>query len=111
MPPEIGMTVWALRFFASVLLLIAVIAAVSDGTRTMAAERLVVTSTGEQWGKIAPNSLKNSQNWVQRMTHPLVWETGVRPLLLLPAWALFGGLGFLLAYIGRRRRRVNVFAN
>ena len=45
------------------------------------------------------------------MTHPLVWETAVRPLLLLPAWALFGGLGFLLAYIGRRRRRVNVFAN
>ena len=56
------MTVWALRFFASVLLLIAVIAAVSDGTRTMAAERLVLTSTGEQWAKIAPNSLKNAQN-------------------------------------------------
>ena len=105
------MRVWALRFFASVLLLIAVIAAVADGTRTMAAERLVVTSAGEQWGKIAPNSLRSAQTYVQRTTHPLVWETGVRTLLLLPTWALFGGLGFLLAYIGRRRRRVNVFAN
>ena len=75
------MTVWALRFFASVLLLIAVIAAVADGTRTMAAERLVVTSAGEQWGKIAPNSFKFAQTYVQRTTHPLVWETGVRPLL------------------------------
>ena len=105
------MTVWALRFFASLLLLIAVIAAVADGTRTMAAERLVVTSAGEHWGKIAPNSLKYAQTYVQRTAHPLVWDTGVRPLLLLPTWALFGGLGFLLAYIGRRRRRVNVFAN
>ena len=105
------MTVWALRFFAGLLLLIAVIAAVADGTRTMAAERLVVTSAGEQWGKIAPNSLKYAQTYVQRTVHPLVWDTAVRPLLLLPTWALFGGLGFLLAYIGRRRRRVNVFAN
>ena len=105
------MTVWALRFFASVLLLIAVIAAVADGTRTLAAERLVLTSAGEQWNKIAPNSLRYAQTYVQRTTHPLVWETVVRPLLLLPTCALFGGLGFLLAYIGRRRRRVNVFAN
>jgi hypothetical protein len=105
------MTVWALRFFASVLLLVAVIAAVADGTRTLAAERLVLTSAGEQWSKIAPNSFRYAQTYVQRTTHPLVWETGVRTLLLLPTWALFGGLGFLLAYIGRRRRRVNVFAN
>ena len=105
------MTVWALRFFASALLLVAVIAAVADGTRTLAAERLVLTSAGEQWSKIAPNSFRYVQTYVQRTTHPLVWETGVRTLLLLPTWALFGGLGFLLAYIGRRRRRVNVFAN
>jgi hypothetical protein len=105
------MTVWALRFIAGVLLLVAVIAAVADGTRTMEVQRLVVTSTGEQWGKIAPNSFRYVQNYVQRTTHPMVWETAVRPLLLLPAWALFGGVGLLLAYIGRRRRRVNVFAN
>jgi hypothetical protein len=105
------MMIWAIRFLASVLLLTAVIAAVYDGTRTTVADRLVTTSTGEHWARLAPNSLKSAQGFVQRITHPLVWETGVRPLLALPAWALLGGLGFLLAYLARRRRRVNVFAN
>jgi hypothetical protein len=35
----------------------------------------------------------------------------IQRLLLLPTWAVFGTLGLLAAYAGRRRRRVNVFAN
>jgi hypothetical protein len=105
------MTFWAVRFLAGVLLLTAVLAAVYDGTRTLAADRLVTTSAGEHWGKLAPSSLKGAQAFVQRTTHPLVWDTLVRPPLALPTWALLGGLGLLLAYAGRRRRRVNVFAN
>ena len=48
---------------------------------------------------------------MRRATHPMVWELGVRKLLAVPTWAVFGVIGFLLAYFGRRRRRVNVFAN
>ena len=48
---------------------------------------------------------------VGRATHPLVWEMGVRKLLAVPTWAVFAVLGLLCAYAGRRRRRVNVFAN
>ena len=40
-----------------------------------------------------------------------VWEVGVRRLLLMPTWLLFALLGAVFAYAGRRRRRVNVFAN
>ena len=36
---------------------------------------------------------------------------GLRKLLLLPASVAFAVLGLLCAYAGRRRRRVNVFAN
>ena len=105
------MTTWAIRFLAGLLMLIAVIAAVYDGTRTMANERLVITSAGEQWSKLWPTSFKKSQDFVQRTVHPLAWDTAVRPLLTLPSWALLGGLGLLLGYTARRRRRVNVFAN
>ena len=35
----------------------------------------------------------------------------LRKLLLLPASVVFAALGLLCAYAGRRRRRVNVFAN
>jgi hypothetical protein len=35
----------------------------------------------------------------------------LRPLLVVPSWMLFLSMGLLCAYIGRRRRRVNVFVN
>jgi hypothetical protein len=99
------------RFLAAVLLLIAVIAAVYDGTRSAAAGRLATTSIAQHWTTLAPTLLNTTRTAVQRSTHPLVWDMGVGRLLELPAWGLFGGVGLLLAYAGRRRRRVNVFAN
>lgn len=100
-----------LRFLASVFLLIAVIAAVYDGTRSLKADHMVSTPLVEHWSSLAPSSLEASKKAVQRNLDPLIWDVGVLKLLNLPAWALFAGLGIMLAYIGRRRRRVNVFAN
>jgi hypothetical protein len=87
-----------------------VIAAVYDGTRSLAASALVSTPFLEHWSKIAPALLSAAQSAVSR-AHPLVWDFGVRKLLLVPTWALFAGVGLFFAFAGRRRRRVNVFAN
>lgn len=101
-----------LRFLASVLLMVAVIAAVNDVTRSMAAtERLPSLSTYEHWAKLAPSTLASARSAVQRSTHPLVWDPLLTSILRLPAWGLFGVLAALLAYAGRRRREVNIFAN
>ena len=99
------------RFLAGVLLLIAVIAAVYDGTRSVAAGALVSTPLAEHWSKIAPGLLSATQSAVSRATHPLIWELGMRKVLLVPTWALFAVLGLLFAFAGRRRRRINVFVN
>ena len=99
------------RFLAGVCFLIAVIAAVYDGTRSLAAGALVTTPLAEHWSKIAPGLLSAAQTAVSRTTHPLVWDLGLRKALLVPTWALFATLGLLFAFAGRRRRRVNVFAN
>ena len=100
-----------LRFLAGVLFVIAVLAAVYDGTRSIAAHALVTTSLFEHWSKLAPTLFLAAQGAVQRYSHPLVWDVGVRRLLLLPTWLVFAAFGLALAYAGRRRRRVNVFAN
>jgi len=100
-----------LRFLAGVMFIVAMIAGVNDVTQSLAANRMSAVSTYEHWSKLAPVTLAAAQGSVERSTHPLVWEWGLAPLLRLPAWALFGLFGLLLAYAGRRRRHVNVFAN
>jgi hypothetical protein len=100
------------RFLAATLLLVAAIAAVYDATRTLAGgSGLVVTSVLEHWQTLAPSLLSTAEGAVKRATHPLVWTAGIGRLLSLPTWAVFATLGLLFAYAGRRRRRVNVFAN
>jgi hypothetical protein len=68
-------------------------------------------STYEHWSRLAPVTLTLARNSVQRNTHPLVWDPVLVTVLQLPAWGLFGLVGVLFAYAGRRRREVNIFAN
>jgi hypothetical protein len=101
-----------LRFLAGVFLLVAVIAAVNDVTRSIAAgARVAPVSTHDHWSRLAPVTLASARSTVQRKAHPLIWDPVLTSVLHLPAWALFGVLGGLLAYAGRRRREVNIFAN
>ncbi len=101
-----------LRFLAGVLLLVATIAATNDVTRSLAGgEAVAPISTYEHWSRLAPVTLDLTRKALQRNTHPLVWDLVVVKALQLPAWALFGCAGVLLAYLGRRRREVNIFAN
>jgi hypothetical protein len=100
-----------LRFLAGMILLIAVIFAVNDATRSLAGNQSPGISVHQVWSTVSPPSLNAAQGAVQRYTHPLVWTWGVLKLLQLPAWALLGFVGLTLAYVGRRRRRVNIYAN
>jgi hypothetical protein len=101
----------ALRVLAGLLLLTAVMAAVDDVTRSMAADRTVTTSTYDHWSTLAPKTLEAARASVERRTHPVVWTWGLAPVLQLPAWGLFGFLGLACGWAGRRRREVNIFAN
>lgn len=101
-----------LRTVARPMLLIAVVALVYDGTRTLAGgSGFVVTSLVEHWQGFAPHSLEALRTMVTRTVHPQVWESAVLRLLKLPAWLVVGAIGMFLAWIGRKRHHVNVFIN
>lgn len=101
-----------LRFLASLFLLIAVVALVSDVTRaTGAGATFEATSIAQQWAALAPGSLQSAKAMVSRATHPLVWDTLVAPLINTPAFVLFGALALLSGIAGRRRERLNIFVN
>jgi hypothetical protein len=101
----------ALRFLGALFLLLAVVILVADLTNTRgSAAGGAFVSLAKHWVAIAPGSLAASQRSVQAIS-PVLWDPVARSLLSFPAWALFAATGALLAYAGRRRRRVNIYTN
>ena len=97
------------RVLSWVMFLIAVLAGITDVTRSMAAQAVVMVPLLEHWSKLAPAGLSSFQSFVGRV--PFLWTVAVKPVLSIPAWLIFGWLGMMFAYFGRRRRKTNVFAN
>ena len=101
-----------LRMLGVILLLFAMVALVVDGTKTLAANgQLIVTPFGRQWLDFSPDSLLAAKRAVSENLHPLVWDPLIATLLLWPTWVIFGGLGILLYWIGRKRYVVELYAN
>jgi hypothetical protein len=101
-----------LRILARILLLVALIALVSDGTRTIAnGEGIVVTSALAYWTEVAPTMLENLKRTLSLKIHPLFWDGVLVPLLSLPAWLVLGGLAAIFLYVGRKRRETKIFVN
>ena len=100
-----------LRAIAWLLLLIAVISLTSDLTRGNGSASALLTTTLSHWKDVSPGSLAATAAFVRDTISPKAWDPVLVRVLLLPAWALFGALGVALALLGRRKRRVNIYAN
>ncbi len=98
------------RLMATFALAVAVIMAVLDVTRTIAASRLVLAPLGESWMSVSPSTLEQVQSFVLQHAHPLVWNPVMIFILGQPGFAVFGVLAFLLYAIGHRpERRIGRF--
>ncbi len=101
-----------LRIFARILLLVALIALVSDGTRTIANDSgIVITSALEYWTELAPTMLETFKRTLSLKIHPLFWDAAMVPVLSLPAWIFLGGSAMIILYLARKRRETNIFVN
>ena len=99
------------RLLAMIALSVAIIMAVLDATRTIAASRLVLTPLNTSWLTVSPDTLAALPAFVADKLHPLVWDPGIVFVLNQPGFAVFGVLAFLLYAIGRRpERRLGRFA-
>lgn len=105
---------WSLRFLfrflAMISLAVAVIMAVLDATRTIAASQLVTTPLGTSWIAVSPDTLNTAQQFVRVQIHPLLWDPVIAAVLNLPGFAVFGILAFVLYAIRRKpTRRIGRF--
>lgn len=83
----------------------ALIALVVDGTKSIAASSLFVTSLGQAWFAFDPASLQAAQaavaSHIEVHVGSWVWFPVIQFLLTLPVWLVFGGAGALLVIAGR----------
>lgn len=98
------------RLMATFSLAVAVIMAVLDVTRTIAASRLVLTPLGESWMSVSPSTFEQTQTFILENGHPLIWNPVMVFILGQPGFAVFGLLALLLYAIGHRpQRRIGRF--
>ncbi|MER2534455.1 MAG: hypothetical protein ABTQ31_04740 [Rhizobiaceae bacterium] len=99
------------RLAASVALAVAVIMAVIDTTRTVAAGRLVKTPLSASLEGAWPGTSEALRAFLTGHVHALAWNPVATFVIAQPGFAVFGVLAFLLYAVGRRRqRRVGDFA-
>jgi hypothetical protein len=102
----------AFRFLAAVFALVAVIALVSDITQaTASGQAFAATSIAEHWAGLSPKTLQSAEASVSNMVGQGTWSALRAVPLGLPTFAVFGALAVLCGYIGRHRRRINIYVN
>ena len=91
------------RTIGLVALAVAVVSAVLDLTRSVAASAPVITPMGESWLAVSPGTRALAEASVRERVASFVWDGPVTWLLALPTWAVFGALAFLFLWLGRSR--------
>lgn len=93
-----------LRVLGTLLIALAVILLIIDGTKSLAANAIVFTPLSDTWTTVNAESLAAVRGFLEtRFFGPLL-ETVVNALLSFPGWAVIGVPGILLAWAGRSRR-------
>ncbi len=101
-----------LRILAGWFLIVGIIALVHDGIKSIANEDgLVMTALGRHWFDLHPTSINALQAGIERYIAIWLWDPVVIAILQSPTWVVSFVLAVLLYWLGRKRRRTNIFAN
>ena len=93
------------RLAAMVALSVAVIMAVLDATRSVAASALVMTPLNSSWLAVSPDTRAAFETFVRAKASPIIWDSGIAWVIAQPGFAVFAVAALLLYAIGYRRRR------
>jgi hypothetical protein len=89
-----------LRLAGLAFLSVAIIMAVLDATRSVAASSLVFTPLAQSWNWASPASLQATRAFLEQQAHPFLWDPVMTSLIALPGWMVFLLLAFLFHALG-----------
>jgi hypothetical protein len=93
-----------LRFIGLICLAAAFILVIYDGTKSIAANRLFLTSVRTLWELVSAGSLAKLRPLIEPYANGILWDPAMTSILAAPSWALLGGFGILLLLLGRRKK-------
>ncbi len=94
-----------LRILGTWLLGMAVILLIIDGTKSLGANALVVTSLKDTWMALSATSLDQLKGFLDTRFFGPVLEPLLSAALACPGFVVLGVPGILLVVLGRARRR------
>ena len=92
------------RFIGLIGLAAAFILLIYDGTKSIAGNRLYLTSLRTLWELINAGSLQKLKPLIEPFAGGFLWDPVMVAILAAPSWSLLGGFGILLLLLGRRKR-------
>jgi hypothetical protein len=93
------------RFFGLLLLALAFIFLVYDGTKWIADQSLKFSTVGATWANIHQSSLSALQPAVERLVGPWFWQTIVQRYFLdQPVWLVLAIIAGILILLGRKKK-------
>jgi len=92
------------RFVGYWLLAGALVAAIIDGSKSIAASSLVTTPLGQHFQQLAPSLLQRLEFGIQNnLGLPWLWDLVFVNILTWPTFAVLGILALIILMIGRRK--------
>jgi hypothetical protein len=87
------------------LLALAFIFLVYDGTKSIASNSIYLTKVGEVWFNIHQQSLEQIQPAIERYVGAWLWQSAIQPFFLeQPAWLVLGITAVVLIVVGRKKK-------
>ena len=82
----------------------AFILVIYDGTKSIAANKLFLTSARTLWELINAGSLARLKPALEPYVGGILWDPAMVSILAAPSWSLLGGFGILLLLLGRKKK-------
>jgi hypothetical protein len=93
-----------LRLIGLLCLAAAFILVIYDGTKSIAANNLYLTSVRTLWELINAGSLQRLKPAIEPYAGGILWDPGMVAVLAAPAWAMLAGFGIVFILLGRRKK-------
>ncbi|HXX06744.1 MAG TPA: hypothetical protein VEJ43_01575 [Pseudolabrys sp.] len=100
----LAMIRFLLRFFGLICLAAGFILLIYDGTKSIAGNRIFLTSVRALWELINAASLAKLEPVIRPYAGGLLWDPLMVTFLSAPSWSVLGFLGIVFLLLGRKKK-------